>query len=76
MIVGPSPDMAELVREHGIGLVTEGADAVSLRAVLEELDAERVDAFKRAADAAAHELSAEVQITAWDEAVSALAARG
>jgi len=75
VIVGPSPDMAELVREHGIGLVTEGADADSLRAALEELDAARVDAFKQAADRAAHELSAEVQITAWDEAVSALAAR-
>jgi glycosyltransferase involved in cell wall biosynthesis len=76
VIVGPSPDMAELVREHGIGLVTAGADADSLRAALEQLDAARVDAFKQAADRSARELSAEVQISAWDEAVSALVAWG
>lgn len=76
VIVGPSPDMADLVREHGIGIVTEGSDALSLRAALEQLDPERVDSFKRAADAAARELSAEVQVAAWDEAITAIAARG
>lgn len=76
VIVGPSPDMAALVREHGIGVVADGADAASLRTALAQLDAARVDGFKQAAHEAAPALSAERQIIAWDEAITALADRG
>lgn len=76
VLVGPSPDMAELVREHGLGMVLEGADAASLRAALETMTPADVDRFKQAADSAAEELSAEHQIDTWHRAISAIAARG
>ncbi|MDN5685579.1 MAG: glycosyltransferase [Brachybacterium sp.] len=75
VLVGPSPDMAELVREHGLGRVLEGADAAALRAALETMTPADVDRFKQAADAAATELSAEHQIDAWRRAITAIAAR-
>lgn len=75
VLVGPSPDMADLVREHGIGEVLPGPDAESLRAVLRSLDAAQIDRFKHAADASAQVLSAEVQIEAWARALDAISAR-
>ncbi|GAA1485861.1 glycosyltransferase [Brachybacterium fresconis] len=75
VLVGPSPDMAELVREHGLGRVLDGADAASLRAALETMTPADVDRFKHAADAAATELSAEHQIDTWRRAITAIAAR-
>ncbi|WP_083713341.1 glycosyltransferase [Brachybacterium sp. P6-10-X1] len=76
VLVGPSPDMAELVREHGLGTVLAGADADSLRAALESMTPADVDRFKQAADAAAEELSAEHQVDTWRRALTAIAARG
>lgn len=73
VIVGPSPDMAELVTKHRLGAVLEGSDAASLRAVLDTLEPSTVDYWKRNADAAAHDLSAEVQVRAWDEAIGRIA---
>lgn len=75
VLVGPSPDMADLVREHGIGEVLPGPDAESLGAVLRSLDAPRIDGFKHAADASAQVLSAEVQIEAWARALERISAR-
>ncbi|MGO1926605.1 MAG: glycosyltransferase family 1 protein, partial [Brachybacterium tyrofermentans] len=75
VLVGPSPDMADLVREHGIGDVLPGPDAESLGAVLHSLDASRIDRFKQAADASASALSAEVQIEAWARALERISAR-
>jgi glycosyltransferase involved in cell wall biosynthesis len=73
VIVGPSPDMADLVREHGIGLVLPGADAASLHAAFETLEVEQVDAWKLATDRAARELSAEQQQRGWEEALASIA---
>lgn len=72
VIVGPSPDMAELVREHGLGAVLPAADAASMHAEIAALTPERVDAWKRASDAAAPELSAERQVTTWARDVAAI----
>lgn len=74
VLVGPSPDMAELVAEHGLGVVLEGADADSLRRALESLTAADVDRCKQAADAAAGELSAEHQVGTWERALAAIVA--
>ncbi|WP_264029961.1 glycosyltransferase family 1 protein [Cellulosimicrobium sp. SH8] len=72
VVVGPTPAMARLVREHGLGAVTDGFDADAIRAVIDELTPERVDGWKRAADAAARELSAEAQLPVWQRAVEGL----
>lgn len=72
VIVGPSPDMAELVREHGIGIVLPEAGAEALGRAIARLTPEAVDGFKRAADASAHELSAERQVVGWERAIASL----
>lgn len=73
VLVGPSPDMAQLVREYGIGQVLEGADADSLRRAVADLTREDVESWKHAADSAATELSAEHQVRGWYEAITAIA---
>jgi len=76
VIVGPTPGMASLVREHGIGAVADGFDEASIRDVLDRLDAATVAQWKNAADAAAPALAAEPQLPVWESAVDALASAG
>lgn len=61
IVTGPSPEMSRLVMDRGLGLVTEGFDAASLRDALAELTPLRVDVFKRASDDSARDLSGEEQ---------------
>jgi glycosyltransferase involved in cell wall biosynthesis len=75
VVVGPSPEMADLVRHHGLGVVTEDFTAGSLAAALDALTDEQVAAFKAASHAAARELSAQEQVRGWTRAVDTLAAR-
>jgi glycosyltransferase involved in cell wall biosynthesis len=56
--IGPSPDMAAVVRERGCGVVAEGFSPEALAAALSELDAERVSELKRGSHEAAAELHA------------------
>lgn len=72
VVVGPTPAMARLVREHGLGVVTEGFDVDAIRDVVDALTPESVAAWKRAADEAAEPLSAEAQLPVWVRAVAAL----
>lgn len=76
IVVGPSVEMARIVREHGLGLVTESFDAPSIKATLDALTPQCVDAFKNAAVQAADELSSEKQVEVWAAAVAAIVARG
>lgn len=75
VIIGPSPEMARTLEQHGLGVVTAGFDAASIRATLDGLTPEAVAAWKQHAHQAAHALSAEQQIVVWDSAVTALAER-
>lgn len=75
IVVGPSPEMAALVREHGLGVVTEDFTAESLARAVEELTPEAVAGYKAASHAVARELSAQEQIRGWTQAVDALAER-
>lgn len=73
LIVGPSPAMVGLVEEYGLGAITEGFSAESLRRTLWALTPESINTWKRAADAAARPLSAESQIAVWDAAIAKIA---
>lgn len=75
LVVGPSPEMAALVRRHGLGVVTDDFSAEALARALDGLTREDVRAYKEASAAAAHELSADRQVVGWARAVDALAAR-
>lgn len=75
LVVGPSPEMAALVRRHGLGVVTDDFSAQALASSLDGLDVETVRGGKDASHRAARELSAEEQVRGWVRAVDALAAR-
>ncbi|WP_130013955.1 glycosyltransferase [Serinicoccus sediminis] len=71
VVVGPTPDMADLVREHRLGLVTEGFDAAAVRAAVLAAVGSDVAAWKRASHAAAAELSDARQSRRWVDAIGA-----
>lgn len=76
MVVGPSPEMAAIVRERGLGLVTRDFTAAALADAVDALTPETVERFKAESHAAAHDLAADAQIAVWDETVVRLLARG
>ena len=75
IVVGPSPEMADLVRSHHLGVVLDDFTGEALAAALDDLDDADVAGFKAAAHAAARKLSAEEQVRGWVRAVDTLAAR-
>jgi hypothetical protein len=75
VVLGPSPEMAALVRKHGLGTVSEDFTAESFARALDALTPEAVDGYKAASHAVARELSADAQVRVWAEAVAAIAGR-
>lgn len=57
--IGPSPEMAALVRRHGLGVISNCFDASNLAFRLNNLKASDVWRFKNASDTAARHLSFE-----------------
>lgn len=57
--ISPLPDMARMVRLHGLGVVADDFSPASLAARLNALTAAEIDAFKASAHAAARELCRE-----------------
>lgn len=72
LIVGPSAEMARIVRERRLGLVTDSFDESAIVAAIGALSTERVDEFKAASDAAALDLAAESQVEVWAAAIRAI----
>jgi hypothetical protein len=59
IVIGPSVDMAQIVREHHCGVVSNDFTPESLAAEIAQLTPERIMSYKRASNAAAKLLSAE-----------------
>ncbi|MGB5950949.1 MAG: glycosyltransferase family 1 protein, partial [Ornithinimicrobium sp.] len=76
IIIGPSPQMAALVRQHDLGVVLPDFTATTLARALEDLTDHQVHGFKAAANACARDLSAERQIAGWAAGVHAIVATG
>ncbi|PIO51533.1 glycosyltransferase [Leucobacter sp. OAMLP11] len=74
MVIGPTVDMAKLLREYDLGAVAEGFDEDAVVAALDALDPAIVAVWKANADVHARELSAQEQQRAWLEAVAGLLA--
>ncbi|WP_407360799.1 glycosyltransferase family 1 protein [Microbacterium sp. LBN7] len=72
IIVGPSIEMAGIVEERGLGIVTADFTESSILAAVDGLTPERVDGFKAAVQEHAAALSAEAQVENWATAVSAI----
>lgn len=73
LVLSPNPEMAAVVREHGLGEVTAGYEPRDLADVLDRLTRDDVRAWKAASHAAARALSAEEQVGGWARAVDAIA---
>ena len=57
--IGPSPEMATLLRHYQCGVVAESFDPQALAAVVQQLDTQSVARFKVASDVAAGDLNYE-----------------
>jgi glycosyltransferase involved in cell wall biosynthesis len=62
VVSGPSPAMAEIVRDFNVGWVAPGFEASDLAAVLNPLTLEQIQAARTSAREAAKVLNAEVEI--------------
>jgi len=76
VVVGPSPEMADLVRSEGFGLVAEDFTADGLARVLDTLDPETVGRLKQRSHELAPALSSESQTALWIAAIDRIAAQG
>jgi len=75
VIIGPSPEMRDLLDAHHFGMTADGFDARAITRALDALTPERIFTWKKHADQAAHDLSAELQTKVWDAAIDALMKR-
>lgn len=57
--IGPSPEMADLIRQYGCGIVSDSFDPRDLAQCLSALDSHELNRMKLAADRAAQELCFE-----------------
>jgi glycosyltransferase involved in cell wall biosynthesis len=73
--IGPSPEMARVVRAAGCGIVAPSFEPADLAAALAALSAAEIDRMKRAALDAARELNAEREMARLLELYHALLAR-
>lgn len=73
LVIGPAEEMARIVREHRLGVVTEDFSTESLTRALDGLSPEQVRGFKAASDRASAALSSQVQQQGWERAVHAIA---
>jgi len=76
IIVGPTPEMAELVREHDLGFVTADFSAEALCAVLEAVSRDDIDQAKAASSRAARALASENLSRQWQVLVDRLVTGG
>lgn len=69
VIVGPSPEMARIVDQYGLGLVTQGFTSEDGARAIKSLTPQKVAQWKDAANAHAYELSAGPQLEVWRQAM-------
>jgi hypothetical protein len=70
--VGPAPEMARLVREYGLGVVSQDFSAESFTAALRTLDADAIQAGKEASHRHARDLSSTSDVATIDAIVTRL----
>lgn len=59
LAIGPTPEMAEIVNQYNLGVVSEDFLSKSLADKIRSLSPQQIDTFKNNTDTAAHEHSAE-----------------
>lgn len=74
VIVGPSPEMAWVVKRAQNGAVAGNFGAQALTRLIDRLDVQVVSSWKRASDRAAEEFSAGLQTAVWRSAIEEMMA--
>ena len=69
LIIGPSPEMSQILTERGLGEVSKDFSSSALTTALNNLTLDQVRSWKENAHLAAHDLAAETQIKTWDRAI-------
>lgn len=72
IIVGPSIEMASIVTQHGLGIVTDDFSEASILAAVDSLTVEKVDSYKASIQVQAESLSAEAQVETWVAAIESI----
>ncbi|MEK8228007.1 hypothetical protein NKG05_20830 [Oerskovia sp. M15] len=72
LIVGPTPEIAEMVMNHDLGAVCDGFAPEDLTRALEAITQGQVAAWKRSSHLSALDLSSAPQVEVWRRAVDAL----
>ncbi|MGM7697402.1 glycosyltransferase [Microbacterium sp. A84] len=72
IIVGPSPEMAAYVTNHGLGDVAEDFTVDALRDAIERLTVDAVASYKQHAADCAAELAGERQVEKWDRIITGI----
>jgi glycosyltransferase involved in cell wall biosynthesis len=65
IVIGPSPEMADIVTRSQNGLVAEDFSPAALARAINSLTAQKVDGFKHASDAVSRDLCAEREQVTW-----------
>ena len=68
--IGPTPEMAALIRQYNIGVISDDFTAGSLAAKLNALSKSDIETFKKNTDTAAKELNAELNAIKINKMVS------
>jgi glycosyltransferase involved in cell wall biosynthesis len=76
LVIGPSPDMANLLNQHDLGVIASDFSAASLARALASLDPETVNHHKNAAHRAASSLCAEAVMPRLVKTVASLLGEG
>lgn len=76
IVIGPSPEMAAVLTQENLGLVTEDFSSAALARAIDSLTPETVGSFKASAHRAAEALSAEEQLRRWGHAIQELEGTG
>lgn len=72
VMLGPLPEMARVVREHGLGRVTEGFEEQDILRAVDAFDASGVDEAKRGSDSASVILSGDGHHDYWVQKIRTL----
>ncbi len=72
VVIGPSPEMSQMVDEFGFGVVAPGFDAAATAKAILELDPQRVRELKAASHTNAQAVSSEELSKPWVAAIEAI----
>lgn len=75
IIVGPSIEMAQIVRARGLGVVSSSFEIDDIKVAVDALTPTAVEGYKAATAASAPELSSDTQVEVWAGAVAAIVER-